>query len=77
MTKKHFIALADYLRGTKPDQSTWDGSGEMIAGRLDQWEADVQAIARFCKSQNGGFMYDRWMDYINSDCGPNGGAVKR
>jgi hypothetical protein len=60
MSKKHFIALADTIRM----------SAEPFSAR------QIDELARFCKSQNGHFKTDRWIDYINGLCGPSGGAVK-
>ena len=72
MTKKHFIALADVLRATKPTGKTVDA----LAARI-QWDSDVRAIAYLCQSQNSNFKLERWMDYIAGECGPNGGKVAR
>lgn len=80
MTKKHFIDLADYLRSTKPVEASHLDSGDLFVVRLakmEQWKDDVAAICRFCKSQNSAFMLGRFMDYINEQCGPSGGAIKK
>jgi hypothetical protein len=60
MTKKHFIALADHIR-LSPVPFT---------------ERQIEILADFCQSQNGGFLRGRWLDYIAGECGPNGGKVK-
>lgn len=64
MTKKHFIALADYIR--KPA-----GYCEPFTRRQIEWLAD------FCKAQNGRFDRARWLAYIAGECGPNGGRPQR
>lgn len=69
MSKKDFIALANALRAQKPAEH-WDPNKRV------QWELDVKAIADVCAASNRAFMRDRWMDYVNGLCGPNGGPVK-
>jgi hypothetical protein len=71
MSKKHFIALADTLRASKPTNP----QSQHFEEYLYQWQRDVEHIADFCRSQNSAFMRGRWMDYINGECGPNGGKV--
>jgi putative protein kinase ArgK-like GTPase of G3E family len=68
MSKRHFIALADALRAEKP-QPNWNPN------KLAQWELDVKAVANVCAASNSAFKRDRWMDYVNGLCGPNGGAL--
>lgn len=91
MSKKDFIELADVLRlpGMMPAAirraiagSTVVNGCKVTTDHLD--EAIYQAVAiaiagelaDFCKSQNGAFKRDRWIAYINGECGPNGGEVK-
>lgn len=69
MTKQHFIALADALRLTEPT----DTAG---ATEYQQWKCTVAAIADVCARQNPRFNRERWLDYINGECGPNGGKRK-
>ena len=40
-------------------------------------KTQVESLADFCKSQNGAFMRDRWIGYIEGTNGKNGGAVKK
>jgi hypothetical protein len=61
MTKKHFIALANYIRD-HPGAFSWN---------------QILHIAHFCQSQNRRFMRDRWTSYIRGECGPNGGRIRR
>lgn len=63
MTKKHFIALADWI---KEHKGYSDGFNQSI----------IDSLANFCKSQNPRFNRERWIDYINGKCGKNGGRVK-
>lgn len=74
MSKKHFIALADTLRSVKPkpQDPTWHYPEAVL-----QWEKFRNAVADFCKTQNSQFNRERWIDYIDGNCGPSGGAVKR
>jgi hypothetical protein len=65
MTKKHFIALADFL---KQYTSGFQRSGEKFTPR------QIELLADFCKSQNSNFIRERWLSYIAGECGPNGGA---
>lgn len=79
MTKKHFIALADALRNTRPSSTGPLNSIDtaMAIARENQWCLDRDAVADFCYSQNRAFNRERWIDYINGECGPNGGAIKK
>jgi len=66
MTKRHLIALADSIKRHNkfsPDEQFTDHQ--------------LRTLAEFLRSQNPSFKYERWIDYINDKCGPNGGAVKR
>lgn len=75
MTKKHFIALADTLRATRPSglgTTIMNSDAQLIAG---QWIMDRDALADFCKSQNSQFNRERWLGYIAGENGKNGGKV--
>lgn len=64
MSKKDFIALADFIR-------TYNGTkfnGAHFTRR------QVEAIAQFCANQNPRFKRERWLSYIAGECGKNGGA---
>lgn len=65
MTKKHFIELADKVR-----------SLEVIDGTVD-FDTLKRKLADFCKDQNPAFDRGRWFGYINGDCGPSGGTIKK
>lgn len=69
MSKKHFIALADVIIKANTDRI-----------RPDQTEtystAQIEELADFCQAQNPQFNRDRWIDYINGECGPSGGKLK-
>lgn len=68
MTKKHFIKIADKLRESKPsDKDT---------AKLTQWLEDREIIADYFAAVNPRFNRERWLDYIDGKCGPNGGRVK-
>ena len=47
-----------------------------LGAQLAQWDIMRDALADFCQAQNSNFKRDRWIDYINGECGPNGGKVK-
>ena len=64
MSKKHFIALADAIRKHNK------GSSEPFT------EDQIHVLVGFCRSQNYNFNTERWIDYINGKCGPNGGEIK-
>ena len=64
MSKQDFIALADAIR----EHNRCEGEP------FD--EHQLETLATFCRRQNHAFKYERWMDYIKGECGPNGGAVK-
>lgn len=66
MTKKHFILLADAIRAENkfgPEENHFS-SGQLAL------------LADFCKLCNPRFNGDRWLAYINGECGPSGGKVK-
>ena len=57
MSKKHFIALADYI---KMSDVEWT-------------DEHLRVLADFCRWTNSRFMRDRWLGYIKGTNGPNGG----
>lgn len=61
MSKKDFIALADAIRA----------SHETNKAHFSQYHLAV--LADFLAAQNPRFMRQRWLAYINGECGPNGG----
>ena len=61
MSKKHFIALA-----------------AMIAANREHFsDAALGKLAEFCHEQNHNFDQHRWIGFINGECGPHGGEIKR
>lgn len=72
MSKKHFIALADALKRTRPNPSA--GLRNIL---VEQWHADINAIAAVCAAANPQFNRDRWFDYIDGACGPQRPAPLR
>lgn len=88
MSKKHFIALADVVKALEPPAlpfedkpvDTWskeeyqDMQYALGADRL--WGEMRDTLADFCQAQNPNFKRDRWIGYINGECGSNEGAVK-
>jgi len=75
MSKKHFIALADYLSAQKPNSEDYDSQSELNA-KLEQWEQDARAVASVCGKFNRAFDRGLWWRYLNGECGPNGGEKK-
>lgn len=65
MTKKKLIALADSIKNHK------NTFGDCLFK-----DHQIKVLADFCQSQNVNFKRDRWIDYINGECGKNGGKVK-
>jgi hypothetical protein len=65
MSKKHFIALADVVKGH-------NANGE----RPTFSQEGIRVLADFCQSQNPRFNRQRWLEYIAGTCGKNGGKVK-
>lgn len=65
MTKNQFIALADVIRLHNELTATHKFT-----------ESHIECLADFCKSQNPNFNRERWVDYIQGKCGPNGGPIK-
>lgn len=69
MTKKDFITLADALKEARP-------STERIDAAHFQWNNDVHFVALACRASNPNFNRNRWLNYIDGNCGPSGGKVK-
>ncbi|MFL6437725.1 MAG: hypothetical protein ACJ71Q_09110 [Terriglobales bacterium] len=60
MSKKHFIALAEYLRDT--------------CGYCEPFtRKQIEHLASFCHAQNSNFKRERWVGYIKGENGKNGG----
>jgi hypothetical protein len=72
MSKQDFIALADTIKAQIAREQSYPG-----AVQRPFTFGQVQILADFCQSQNSNFKRDRWLSYINGDCGPNGGAIKK
>lgn len=64
MTKKQFIALADFI-------SDAEGTHKSFT------DVQIEYLADFCHSQNPAFKRERWLEYIKGNCDPNGGKMKR
>lgn len=67
MTQKHFIALADALRQTRPrfheeNMKRGPNAATMVD---DQWRRDVAYIADVCEASNPRFNRQHWLDYID------------
>jgi hypothetical protein len=76
MTKRDFVALADCVRELKPVFSDYSADREAYGAADDQWYETVKRLAVFCERQNYDFDRQRWLDYVNGVCGPNGGNCK-
>ena len=63
MTKQHFIALADWIREARQIRL------------IDYTDEVVRSLALFLVTQNPRFNRERWLDYVNGKCGPNGGKL--
>ena len=63
MTKKNFIALADFLRART---LTPNNGGTFTPYQIEQ-------LADFCAAQNPRFNRSRWLGYIAGTNGENGG----
>lgn len=64
MTKKHFIAIADWILAHNKWSATPFTQDQLLT------------LADFYKAQNPQFNRDRWLGYIAGTNGPNGGKVK-
>ena len=71
MTKKHFIALADIIRSTN------SSFGEEERGAFGFSDGAINSLADFCQQRDPNFNRQRWLAYINGECGKNGDKVKR
>lgn len=72
MSKKDFIALADAIKSY--NESSFP-TGSNTVSPLRFGHTQLLLLADFCQQQNTQFKRQRWFDYINGKCGPNGGAV--
>lgn len=64
MSKKNFIALADYLKDT--------------CGYCEPFTAaQVEHLANFCHAQNYRFNRERFIGYVKGENGPNGGSIRK
>ena len=57
MTKQHFKALADALRGVRPDSTA--SEYELWYA---QWREDIDAVAIACRVFSPAFDYDRFIE---------------
>lgn len=68
MSKKHFIALADALRESRPSH-THDvdelGHGPQTP-QYTQWLRDCERIAAVCAASNPAFKRQIWLDYVSA-----------
>jgi hypothetical protein len=55
MTRRHFRALAQALRNTRPGEN-WD------ANKRAQWNLDVKAVLDICASENSNFDRHRFIE---------------
>lgn len=60
MSKKHFIYLAECIKANREYFS----------------DEAIDALIGFCRHFNGQFKTERFLVYLNGDCGPNGGKVQ-
>ena len=70
MTKRHFIALADMIREHNELQHG-------TANSITFGPFHINTLANFCQSQNPNFNRERWLGYISSTNGKNGGRMAR
>lgn len=68
MSKKHFIALADFIK--MHQRAARDTQANPFH------EDQLETLADFCRAQNHDFKKERWLGYIKGECGSNGGRVK-
>lgn len=72
MTKKHFIRLAHYIM-----QAMECSLGKHCeCGPCEPFtRQQILYLADFCQETNPRFNRQLWIDYINGECGPNGGKL--
>jgi hypothetical protein len=80
MSKKHFIALADCLRLPGMIRASIAQALALALPDVDvsfAVESVMSALTRdladFCGEQNSRFNRERFIDYVQGMCGPNGG----
>jgi hypothetical protein len=63
MSKKDFIALADFIK----EQNR--------IGLAPYSQEQIEAMANYLNTKYPNFMAGRWKEYIAGNCGKNGGKV--
>jgi hypothetical protein len=72
MSKKDFIIIADALRAVRASYAPhWD------ANLFRACDDNIKAIADTLAANYPRFNRSRWIDYVNGECGPNGGAITK
>jgi len=75
MSKKHFIALADVIRNHNTFSE--NDNGKSPRGHIPGFSRiHLEILADWLEAENPRFKRERWLSYINGECGPNGGKVK-
>ena len=69
MSKKDFIALADYIR----EHNEIEVKAMGVDAKLFTKD-HLETLGNFCQSRNSAFLRSRWAEYIAGKCGPNGGV---
>lgn len=68
MTRKHFQAIADALRDSKPEPETDDPNVTIIYGAAYfQWRLTISNVARACAQFNPAFDRDRFLTAYGVD----------
>lgn len=60
MSKKGFIALADFIKGLEPETDLW---------------TVTEKLGYFLQNQNPRFNREHWIGYIAGRNGPSGGKI--
>jgi hypothetical protein len=60
MSKKHFIALASAF-ATRRAEIVASYKGKEQVTRLDEWKANVEAVAGVCRAENAAFDLGRFL----------------
>jgi hypothetical protein len=68
MTKQDYIKIGQKLAEIRPSHVTPESEAGVT------WDKVVDGLCKIFREDNSAFKEDRFRDFVNGKCGPNGGA---